>query len=564
MNGETTVPVPAAAAPAPSPADSESSVFARKSSGLVKELGAFESFSINLISLGPGPAFGLFFIVLVLVPGANLLNATLLAALVSVPVIITYTVMATEMPRSGGEYVYSSRLLHPYFGLVAGVSRIVNVIIYAGVLPFWFVWLAVGPGLAGWGVLANHPNLASLGSNWSLVGVAGLATAASQFQVVVVGEVLTVAAMILWIVMKPRLAFRVFSALLFLEILGLLAVVVALLAIGHSGFVSAVNSFMATQEGYVGNYYQDASNYGASLGAYGSSVGNTLTFVPLVFAFYFMFSTAPNYIAGEFRRTSRSVRLGMGVSFILALILSAAVIVVFQSVVGMNFLNGAVASTVYVLGGPTPTLPFAAGFVTLPMFAAHGNDVLLGLMFLGAASWYLLWVILGLYIFSRYALSFSLDRLLPRGMSAVLRATHQPYVGIITVSAAGLVLLPLVTYYYTTFYSPLVYLLFFLPMVTVALTSISLAVHGLKVRRGWFVAAGAVSAFVTVIAAYLVSTLPLLGGAAGFTLSNQATSYYTILGVFVGSLVWYFALHRYTRAARGIDIALAFKELPPD
>src|SRR5205823_8805743 len=35
----------------------EQAVFARKTSGLVKELGAFESFSINLISLGPGPAY---------------------------------------------------------------------------------------------------------------------------------------------------------------------------------------------------------------------------------------------------------------------------------------------------------------------------------------------------------------------------------------------------------------------------------------------------------------------------------------------------------------------------
>jgi hypothetical protein len=61
----------------------ERAVFARKTSGLVKELGAFESFSINLISLGPGPAYGLFLIILLFVTGANLMQATLLAALVA-------------------------------------------------------------------------------------------------------------------------------------------------------------------------------------------------------------------------------------------------------------------------------------------------------------------------------------------------------------------------------------------------------------------------------------------------------------------------------------------------
>ena len=84
----------------------EKTVFARKTSGLVKELGAFDSFAINLISLGPGPAFALFLTILVFVPGVNLMWATLAAALVGVPVVATYALMAIEMPRSGGDYVY--------------------------------------------------------------------------------------------------------------------------------------------------------------------------------------------------------------------------------------------------------------------------------------------------------------------------------------------------------------------------------------------------------------------------------------------------------------------------
>jgi glutamate:GABA antiporter len=560
-------PEGAATDAAPEPARMEASVFARKSSGLVKELGALQSFSINLISLGPGPAFGLFFVILVLVPGVNLLYATLLAALIAVPIVLTYTIMAVEIPRSGGEYVYASRVLHPYFGLVSGLCRIVNVIIYAGVLPYWFLWLAVGPGLAGWGSLGNHLALATIGNNWSLLNTGLLpaaVNAATQNQFVIVGEILTAVAAGLWIVMKPRLAFRVFTALLFVELLGLIVTAVALLLLGHTGFVSAVNSYM-TNQGYTGQFYQDTEAYGASLGAYGSNLTNTLTFVPLVFAFYFMFSSAPNYIAGEFRRTGRSVRLGMAASFGLGVIFSAALILVFENVVGMNFLNG-LAAGLYpaAFAAPPGYLPFTPGFVTLPMFAAHGNDIVLGLIFLGASSWYLLWIVLGLYIFSRYALSFSLDRLFPRALSAVTRSTHQPYAGILVVSVAGLVLFPIVTYYYLTVYAPLVYLLFFLPMVSVTLTSVSLAVHGRKVRRPSFVIAGAVSAAVTAVAAYLVSTLPDLGGAAGFTVSNQTTSYLTIIAVFIGSAVWYFALRRYTKQSRGIDIGLAFKELPPD
>jgi basic amino acid/polyamine antiporter, APA family len=533
----------------------ERAVFARKTSGLVKELGAFESFSINLISLGPGPAYGLFLIILLFVTGANLMQATLLAALAGIPVIVAYAILAIEMPRSGGEYVYASRLLHPYLGFVGGMSRILNVLIYAAILPYWFVVLSVGPGLASWGSVSGNAGIANLGASLST----------NTTWILVIGEVLTVLVMLLWIGMKPRLAFRIFSALLILELAGLTVALGLLFVAGHTGFVNAVNSFMGNQ-GYAGNYYADVSAYGATWGPYGSSFTNTLIFVPLVFAFYYMFGGAPSYIAGEFRRTARSVGRGMAVSFILAVGFAAGIVYAFESIIGMDFLNGVVANSFYLVTGTgvPPPMPFAAGLTSLPNLVANGNSILLGLMFLGSVSWYALWLILGLYIFSRYALSFSLDRLFPRFMGSVTRRTHQPWAGIVVVSIVGIILLPLVTYFYTAIYYPFLFLLFFLPMVTVSLSSLSLVSLGVRKKRVAYEIVGALSFVVTVVSAYLVSTLPLLGNAAGFTLSNQDTSYITIIAVFVGSAIWYWGARGLHLRRQGIDIGIAFKELPPD
>jgi amino acid transporter len=539
----------------------ERTVFARKTSGLVKELGAFDSFAINLISLGPGPAFALFLTILVFVPGVNLLYATLAAALVGVPVVATYALMAIEMPRSGGEYVYPSRLLHPYLGIVSGVSRMVNVIVYAAILPFWFSTLVVGPGLASWGALANNSGFFDLGNSLTL-----FSPTQNNLSIVIIGEIATFVLMALYIVMKPRLAFNLFSALMILELVGLVVSLVLLFGVGHDGFVNAVNTFMAGQ-GYAGNYYQDTAAYGAStFGGYGSDLGNTLIFIPLVFAFYYMFTTAPNYIAGEFQRSSRSIRLGMTASYVLSIVFAAAILVAFEQVIGMNFLNGSVWTSLYFLGGsgsPTP-MPFAPGLVSLPMIAAGGNNILLGLLFLGAASWYLLWMILGFYIFSRYALSFSLDRMFPKALSAVSRRTHSPWAGIVVLSIIGAILLPLVTYDYTTVYYPLIYLLFFLPMITVSLTSLSLVRLGMQKHKALYSVVGVVSFLATAGSAYLVSTLPLLGAAAGFTLTNQTTSYVTILAIVIGSAVWYYAARAYNLRRHGVDVAMAFKQLPPD
>ncbi len=540
----------------------ERSVYARKSSGLVKELGAFESFSINLISLGPGPAFGLFFVILLFITGANLMYATLVAALIAVPIVITYTIMAIEMPRSGGEYVYSSRLLHPYFGFVAGAARMMNVIIYAAVLPYWFVTLSIGPGFGAWGAITSN----SMVLGWGNALTAGLPSV-NNFDIIVIGELLTIALMGLYIALKPRIAFTIFSVALLVELAGLIVSVILLGLMGHTGFVNEVNSFMAAR-GYTspdgGTYYTDVANYGAAnFGAYGSSVTNTLLFVPLIFAFYFMFTTAPNYIAGEFRRTSRSIRLGMSISFLLAIVFSVALIYTFEQVVGMNFLNGVVANSLYFFGGPAP-MPFGPGLTSLPMLAAHGNNVLIGIIFLGSASWYLLWIILGLYIFSRYALSFSLDRLFPTFMSSVSRSTHSPWVGIAVISALGLVLLPFLVYYPSDLYTPFVFLLFFLPMITVALTSLALARLGLKDHKPLYTLAGGVSFLITAVSAYYVTTLPLLGSAAGFTTSNRETGYIAIVLLLVLSAVWYWGARWYYRRTSGLDLGLAFRDLPPD
>ncbi len=556
MSGETTNPGTSdASTPTASP-----TVFARKSSGLVKELGAFESFSINLISLGPGPAFGLFFTILLFVTGANLMDATLIAALIAVPIVVTYTIMSIEMPRSGGEYVYASRLLHPYFGFVSGAARMMNVIIYAAVLPYWFVTLSVGPGFGAWGSITGNAAFVSWGNLLSL----GLPTL-NNLDVVIIGELLTVVAMVLYVTLKPRPAFRIFSGMLMLELLGLIVSVVLLAAMGHSAFVNAVNNFMVNQ-GAAPGAYQYLAAYGSSqFGAYGSSWTNTLEFVPLIFAFYFMFTTAPSYIAGEFRRSSRTVRLGMTVSFLLAVIFSVLLIFEFEQVVGMNFLNGT-SSQLYGLYGGNPQyfLPFAAGLTSYPMMAAHGNNLLIGIIFLGSVTWYALWVILGLYIFSRYALSFSLDRLFPRFMSTTTRSTHSPIVGIVIISILGLILMPLMTYNYTELYTPFVFLLFFLPMISVSLSSLSLARLGMMRKKPLYTLAGIVSFGITAVSAYLVATLPLLGSAAAFTSSNQQTGYIAIVLVLVVSAVWYFSARAYHLRRSGIDISLAFKELPPD
>src|SRR5205809_7823323 len=57
---------------------------------------------------------------------------------------------------------------------------------------------------------------------------------------------------------------------------------------------------------------------------------------------------------------------------------------------------------------------------------------------------------------------------------------------------------------------------------------------------------------------------PVPRGSGRLHLSNQLTSYVTIIIVFVGGAIWYFGARAFHLRRHGVDISMAFKELPPD
>src|SRR5215216_5406808 len=97
-----------------------SGLFLRKSSGLVREFGGRDVFVFNTI----GYALGLVLAVVPLlmagaVPEANVLLTVLLGTILTVANALVYGYLSAVMPRSGGEYVYLGRVVHPAAGFTA-------------------------------------------------------------------------------------------------------------------------------------------------------------------------------------------------------------------------------------------------------------------------------------------------------------------------------------------------------------------------------------------------------------------------------------------------------------
>src|SRR5579859_2576718 len=97
-------------------------LFLRNATGLVKAWSTFDAFvyafwSVNLVTLG---LYGMSFVYTV--PDGQLLVAILLFGVLTTFLVITYAMLVSVMPRTGGDYAWQSRVLGGGLGFVLSIT----------------------------------------------------------------------------------------------------------------------------------------------------------------------------------------------------------------------------------------------------------------------------------------------------------------------------------------------------------------------------------------------------------------------------------------------------------
>src|ERR1700680_2463438 len=97
-------------------------LFLRNATGLVKAWSTFDAFvysfwSVNLIPLG---LYGMSFVYTV--PDGQLLAAILVFGVLTTFLVITYAMLVSVMPRTGGDYAWPSRVLGGGLGFVLSIT----------------------------------------------------------------------------------------------------------------------------------------------------------------------------------------------------------------------------------------------------------------------------------------------------------------------------------------------------------------------------------------------------------------------------------------------------------
>src|SRR5512142_2222891 len=119
--------------------------FARKASGLVRGLSFLDACGVGFMNQGLTPSMWVMISLgLGVYTGGNLIIATLLSAvLCGIGFSLVWGILGGSMPRSGGEYIYNSRILHPIIGIAESFGNAFVWIMWIYVLAPW----TVDPGL---------------------------------------------------------------------------------------------------------------------------------------------------------------------------------------------------------------------------------------------------------------------------------------------------------------------------------------------------------------------------------------------------------------------------------
>src|SRR5229473_2354106 len=224
-------------------AQSAPPIFARKATGLVREGSASSVliYNINFVSIGLMLVFALIMIP-AFYPGANVEGTFLASFIVVVPTSLVFAMLAAAMPRSGGDYVYVSRILGPQWGMMSSFNNTIWWILYGGVPSAFFAYYGLTPLLRGLGILTNNATLVRYGND--------LSTPTGAF---IIGTLLIIVLVVIFAT-GLNFYFKIQNALFIIAMIGIAVTIGILLTTSHADFVAAFNHYIGRSTGHLDSY----------------------------------------------------------------------------------------------------------------------------------------------------------------------------------------------------------------------------------------------------------------------------------------------------------------------
>jgi amino acid transporter len=488
------------------------------------------------------------------VPEANVLLVVLLGTILTVANALTYGYLSAVMPRSGGEYVYLGRVVHPAAGFTANWGFTWSQLLGLGLYASFTVNFGISVAFLTLGYVLDWSGLVTAGTD---VGKDGWTFILGTLMILAVLAVLAAG---------PRVVRRVLNWMFVPAIIGSFVTLFVLLTTSKSEFVTRFDAFMAKSGG--GQTYQGILDAADKAGYVhkASTLSAILLAIPIGYYIYIGF-TYSTYIGGEVKEPAKTQPRIILATLVFAAVMYLLCLWRFYDIVGRDFVNSAVYlndNTDAGSGLPTdPVLNLFTGVMT-------GSTVLNVLMALSFFLWNFMLLFVIAMVCTRNLFAWSVDRVLPDAVTKVDRRFHTPWVATLIIVAAAEVLLAL--YVFTSIFENVSN---YIVLFSIAFWMASWAAILLPYRRPELFAAspayvqrrignvpvitllGVGNLVLFTMVLYSAFKLPAFSGPTG----TGAVLF--VIGIYLAGVLIYFGA-KAIQKRRGIDLDLLYREIPPE
>jgi len=529
---------------------SEKRVFVREATGLIRELTSWDLFNVTYGQIMP--AVGIVYIMswnAFAFPNDNLFVSFLFGIPVVAVVGVLYSLLSIAMPRSGGDYIWNSRILHPAVGFTTSWMITFVIVTWIGSAGALFSSFFFNVFLATLGTMSNNPGLVAASTMFT--------TPAAELAVTTIIIVVITALMVL-----GRAVWQFMRILFVIVMIGSFVNIAFLATVSNSAFVQAFNAQYASQGWTYDKVIQTAVSNGYSMGW---SVGASLPALAYVMLSYTGFNWSA-YAAGEARRVSRSIPM----SILGGLLIGGAMFTAWAWTIYNAFGYDFYSAANYLFNGyPSAGLPMIPTvnqlFTLLPQNAIV--ELLSALAF--GLCW--LWLIPTYFVpITRNVFAWSFDRIMPSSLASVSDRFHTPVTSILICAILGEV--GAIAYIYTSLFA------FFANVITMLniaflVTGIAGIVFPYRMKSTFEGAPpiakkkvggvplvsifGVLTVIVEAVIIYSAVANPNVGGAV------SPGSFGMAAGVTIAAPIVYYISKAWNKK-QGIDLALVYKQLPPE
>jgi APA family basic amino acid/polyamine antiporter len=375
----------------------EQMAFARKASGLVRGLSLIDAFGVGFMNQGLTVSMWVMISMgLSVYTGGNLIIATLLSALLcGVGFSLVWGILGGSMPRSGGEYIYNSRILSPLIGIAESFG---NAFV-------WIMWIFV---LAPWTV---DPGLVML---FQFLNMPAAAEFCTQGWAVFLFSSLVSLIALLFLVFGMKVFAMAQKIVMGLGTLGGLVIILLLTFTSRDAFVTAWNN-VAVQYGSL-DYNSFLAAAKAAMEAVGTALPTTWNWfdtlgVMVAGSWLFAYSYCITFIAGEVKRPDKAIILGNLFAILVPAFFMVWLAIVLYRTVGFQFLSA--TAWVDYNGLEGYTVPWSTHYMGLAAMLTK-NPILLILMASSFILFNIWYVALSYLAFPRILFAWGMDRMGPK------------------------------------------------------------------------------------------------------------------------------------------------------